>query len=98
VIHDGDYTLLGLYGLAFFTLGVALAARALAFERSPLRDRLLAFAAFAGVHGVFEWLYRAAIYSAAPVTTDGLLAFAATAYAPLLLLVLLERGLRPLYA
>jgi PAS domain S-box-containing protein len=85
--------------LAFFTLGVALATKAAAFERSPLRDRLLAFATFACVHGVFQWVYRARVFGAEiPLARDSMLALAAISFTPLVFMVLRERGLRTLHA
>jgi PAS domain S-box-containing protein len=46
-----------LYGLAFFVLGAAVAARAAPFANSTVKLRVLALAAFGLVHGVYEWLH-----------------------------------------
>jgi PAS domain S-box-containing protein len=46
----------GILGLAYFTLGLAVGARALAQEPSPLRGRILALASFGLLHGVYGWL------------------------------------------
>ena len=50
-----DLLILGIYGLAFFTMGLAVSVRALAFEPSPIRRRFLWLGSFGITHAIFEW-------------------------------------------
>ncbi len=43
------------YGLAFFSMGLAVTVRCLAFPSSRVRNRFLALGLFGLIHGVFEW-------------------------------------------
>jgi hypothetical protein len=45
------------YGLGFFVLGVAVAARAAPLANSIVKLRILALAMFGLLHGVYEWLH-----------------------------------------
>jgi len=45
------------YGLAFFVLGAAVAARAAPLANSIVKRRILALAMFGLLHGVYEWLH-----------------------------------------
>lgn len=82
----------GVYGLAFFTLGVAVAARASAFATSPLQSRLYLFASFSVLHGVYEWLTLARIHAPDWAAHEAILGFGAAAFAPLLYFALIELG------
>lgn len=45
------------YGLGFFVLGVAVAARSAPLPNSTVKLRILALAMFGLLHGVYEWLH-----------------------------------------
>ncbi len=45
------------YGLAFFVLGVAVAARAAPLANSTVKFRILGLATFGILHGLYEWLH-----------------------------------------
>ncbi len=63
------------YGLAFFVLGVAIAARAAPLASSIVKRRILALAVFGLVHGVYEWLHLsefAVLSWNTPLTRHGL--------------------------
>jgi PAS domain S-box-containing protein len=82
----------GLCGLAFFTMGVALAARASAFGPSALRNRLAAVAAFGCLYGLFEW--AAGVGAADPnwPASKPVLFLGAAAFTPLFYVAALEFG------
>jgi|GEM_PF-2563003 len=48
--------ILAIYGLAFFSFGLAVAVRAVACPASSVRLRFFYLSAFGLVHGLFEWL------------------------------------------
>lgn len=51
-----DFTLYLLYGLAFFTLGVAILSRDIRFSELGIAGILWLLAVFGIIHGFHEWL------------------------------------------
>ena len=49
-------SILAIYGLAFFALGLSVAVRAAACRASTIRGRLFGLATYGMAHGAFEWL------------------------------------------
>lgn len=51
-----EQILFGVYGLAFFTLGLVMAVRTVGHRQSALVSRMRLLALFGLTHGIFEWL------------------------------------------
>lgn len=58
----------GFYGLAFFTLGVAVLIRSLPLPHSATKMRFLALGAFGLIHGFFEWVTLANVVGIWPTS------------------------------
>lgn len=56
MIDSSEQILFGIYGLAFFTLGLVMAVRTVGHVGAAIVSRMRLLALFGLLHGVFEWL------------------------------------------
>ena len=79
------------YGLSFFSMGLAVALRVRGCPPSGLRARLLAFAAFGFFHALFEWIAFFKLVNGGPAAPETIsLGVAALSFLPLMALAFLD--------
>ena len=84
------------YGLAFFSLGLAVGMRAAVCRETSLRRRMLALAAFGILHGSFEWTILLSLAEQWPVPPALSLGLGALSFGPLFYFGLASLNLAPL--
>ena len=89
-------TIIAIYGLAFFVLGLSVAVRAAACTASFARRRLFGLAAFGISHGIFEWLGLANLIGLANISPKPLFAVAVASFLSLYWFALAGPRRRPM--